>query len=220
MLKTIRGILISVLDLLFPSSCLICSEYLEDGVLVCRKCIKELKLHRNDNKSYLSIFSYSDKIRILIHELKYNNRPEIGRIMGREMASKLTGLINPDGSVLLPVPLHKKRLKKRGYNQSEMICQGFSEIINIPVETGILTRKKNNISQTTLNASGRAKNVKGIFQAGHIKIDPETTIFIVDDLITTGATTREAVGELKNQGYKKFFSLSIATSTRNSELSL
>lgn len=219
MLRIIRDIFRSILDLFFPASCLICSEYLDNDVLVCRNCLKNLKLHRNENKSYFSVFSYSNKIRIIIHELKYNCRPEIGRIMGREMASKLNGLINTEGTVLIPVPLHKKRLKKRGYNQSEMICRGFSEIINIPVETGLLIRRKNNISQTTLNASGRAENVKGIFQSGHTRIDPETTIFIVDDLITTGATTREAIGELKKGGYQKFFSLCIATSTKGSDLS-
>lgn len=217
MIKIIRDIFWSVLDLFFPPSCLICSEYLDEDVLVCRNCLKNLKLHRNENKSYFSVFSYSDKIRILIHELKYNNRPEVGRIMGREIALKLNGLIETEGSVLLPVPLHKKRLRKRGYNQSEMICAGFSEIINIPVETGLLIRRKNNVSQTTLNASGRSENVKGIFEAGSAVVEPETTIFIVDDLITTGATTREAVSELKKQGYKKFFSLCIATSTKGSD---
>jgi ComF family protein len=216
-LKILKNIFESLLDLFFPASCLICSEYLEEDVLVCTNCLHNLKLHRNENKSYLSVFSYSDKIRILIHELKYNNRPEIGRIMGKEMGSKLKRYINPDRMILLPVPLHKKRLRKRGYNQSEMICAGFSEIINIPVETGLLIRRKNNISQTALNASGRSENVKGIFEAGSAVVDPETTIFIVDDLITTGATTREAVSELKKQGYKKFFSLCIATSTKGSD---
>lgn len=213
MLKNIFG---SLLDLFFPASCLICSDYLEDEVLVCRNCLKSLKLHRNENKSYFSVFSYSEKIRTLIHELKYNNRPDIGRIMGREIALKLKGLIGNETSVLLPVPLHRNRLRKRGYNQSEKICEGFAEIINIPVETELLIRRKNNVSQTTLNASGRSENVKGIFGPGPAVVDHDNTIFIVDDLITTGATTREAVSELKKQGYSKFFSLCIATSTKGS----
>lgn len=218
MYNILKNIIGSLTDLFFPASCLICSDYLEEDILVCRNCLKSLKLHRNENKSYFSAFTYNEKIRTLIHELKYNNRPVIGRIMGREIALKLRGLIQTEGSVLLPVPLHKKRLRKRGYNQSEKICEGFADIINIPVETGLLIRRKNNSSQTALNSSGRAENVKGIFETETAAVHPETTIFIVDDLITTGATTREAAGELKKQGYHKFFSLCIATSTKGSDL--
>ena len=204
----------SFMDFLFPPSCIVCSEYVDTELLVCRNCLNNLELHKNEDKSYISVFKYNHKIKLLVHELKYNNRPELGKIFGREMAKRLSGMIETDNSILLPVPLHKKRLRKRGYNQSEKICEGFSEITQIPQVKNLLARKKNNTSQTKLNAIGRQENVKDIFQSNPTEIKKSTMIFIVDDLITTGATTKEAVKELKKNGFLNIFSLSVATSSR------
>ncbi|MBU4486307.1 MAG: ComF family protein [Candidatus Delongbacteria bacterium] len=206
--------LLSILDFLFPPVCLVCGEYLNDELFICEDCLKNLELHKNESKSSVSVFSYNDKIKILIHELKYNNRPEIGYILGKEIGKKLIGLLESDNSVLFPIPLHKKRLKKRGYNQSEKICEGLSEIINIPIKKDLLVRRINNISQTKLNALMRMENVKGIFETHSTDLDKNTLILIVDDLITTGATTKEAISELKRNGFLNYFALSVATSSK------
>jgi ComF family protein len=207
-------ILYSLSDFLFPPSCMICENYLSDDLFVCPDCLKSLKTHKNESKDSISVFKYGTELKMLVHELKYNDRPEIGVILGREMGKRLKDFIEPDNTVFLPVPLHKKRLRKRGYNQSEMICRGLCGIINIPVEKDMLSRKVNNDSQTGFNATGRAENVKGIFIYNGGGPDRNSMILLVDDLITTGATTKEAVSELKRNGFNNFFSISAATSSR------
>jgi len=201
-------------DLFFPPSCMICGEYLDNGVYLCECCLKNLELHKNESRNSLSVFAYNEPIKLLIHELKYNNRPEIGYILGKEMGKRLKDYLNIENAVLIPVPLHKKRLRKRGYNQSEKICEGLSEVSGIKVNKDLLIRKINNISQTRLNALNRAENVKGIFAFTGSDTDRETFIILVDDLITTGATSKEASGVLKSNGFDNFFALSVATSTK------
>ncbi len=211
MMTFLKKILGCAADLLLPPSCLLCGEYLEDEIYVCGKCLNELPLNRNDKRSSISVFDYVDSIRKLIHALKYDGRPEIGIVLGKEAGRRLNGLIDVHSSVLVPVPLHKKRLRKRGYNQTDMICAGINETMNISCEKHLLVRLRNNVSQTTLNAEKRSGNVKGIFGIGeHIK-DKDRLVILVDDVITTGATTKEAASVLKNSGYNNIFAISIAT---------
>jgi ComF family protein len=203
-----------IIDFLFPSSCMICGDYLDTGIYICEDCLENLELHRNESKNSLAVFSYNESIKMLIHELKYNDRPEIGYILGKEMGKRLKAYLNTGKAVLMPVPLHKKRLRKRGYNQSDKICEGLSEISGIKISRDLIYRRINNISQTKLNSLHRAENVKGIFAFAGSDIDRETLVILVDDLITTGATSKEAAGVLKNNGFNNFFALSVATSTR------
>lgn len=203
-----------LIDFLFPPACVICGEYLDNGLYICGKCLESLELHKNESKNSLSVFSYNNSIKILIHELKYGNRPEIGYVLGAEMGKRLKGYLDPERAVLMPVPLHKKRLRKRGYNQSEKICDGLFKESGIIVRKDILRRIRNNVSQTKLNASHRSENVKGIFEFCGSEIDRSTLIILVDDLITTGATAKEAAGVLKKNGFENFFALSVATSTK------
>lgn len=213
-LSFIKNYLQCILDFLFPPSCMVCGEYLDSGIYICRKCLDELELHKNESKNSISVFSYNDSIRSLIHELKYNNRPEIGYVLGREMGKRLKSYLNTECAVLMPVPLHKKRLRKRGYNQSEKICEGLSDESLVPMNKDLIYRKRNNISQTKLNAALRSENVKGIFEFKGSDLDRETLIMLVDDIITTGATAKEACGVLKRNGFSNFFALSVATSTK------
>ncbi len=211
MIRYILKIFSYLSDYIFPASCIICSEYLDDDIYVCNKCLSGLPLNRNESRSHLSVFDYGRNIRILIHELKYNHRPDIGIILGKEAGRRLKDFLDPDISVLVPVPLHKKRMAKRGYNQAEMIGRGISEILNIPLKTEILKRRKNNVSQTTLNAQRRSENVKGIFSAETQGLEKDKLILMIDDVITTGATTKEACSALKKSGFQHVFPVSIAT---------
>ncbi len=211
MIKLFKILISYIADLLFPPSCLLCGEYLDDSIYVCPDCLKKLPLNRNESKGHISVFDYDDGLRLMIHELKYNQRPEIGIILGKEAGRRLAEIIDPAVSVLVPVPLHKKRLRKRGYNQADLICDGLGSELNIPVNKCLLKRVKNNVSQTTLNAEGRSANVKGIFGINKTDTDRSKLILLVDDVITTGSTTKEAGSVLKNTGYLNYFALSIAT---------
>ncbi|HXK49899.1 MAG TPA: ComF family protein [Clostridiales bacterium] len=211
MIKSVKILISYIGDLLFPPSCMLCGEYLGDSIYVCHDCLKDLPLNRNESKDHISVFDYGNGLRLMIHELKYNQRPEIGIILGKEAGRRLAGIIDPSHSVLVPVPLHKKRLRKRGYNQADLICEGLASELSVPVNRYLLKRVKNNISQTTLNAEGRSANVKGIFDIFKTDTERSKLILLVDDVITTGSTTKEAGAVLKNAGYLNYFALSIAT---------
>ena len=208
----LKDILTSLTDFFFPPSCLICEDYLNNELYVCNKCLSNLKLHRNSEPEYIAVFQYNDPIKKLIYELKYNSRPEVGEILGKKAAEHLLNIFQNTNSVLLPVPLHKKRIKKRGYNQSLYIAKGISYGLNIPIDEELIKRRKNNVSQTKVDTSDRKNNVNGIFKLNTSSIDKSIFIIVVDDLITTQATTKEIYKTLKEHGYNNFFGLCIATS--------
>jgi len=127
----------------------------------------------------------------LIYALKYYGQPDVGITLGRLAAKKMGKSGFFDGiDLLVPVPLTRSRQRKRGYNQSEMICQGISSQTNIPIDTKILRRTKFTQSQTAMLASERQENVERAFQL----IDPTRAegkhILIVDDVFTTGSTLK------------------------------
>lgn len=206
------NILTSLSSFFFPPSCLICEEYLNDELFICKKCLSELQLHKNTDPGYIAVFQYNNSIKKLIYELKYNSRPEIGQILGKEAAKHLSDIFENDNSILMPVPLHRKRLKKRGYNQSLFIAKGMSEELNVPICQDLVIRRKDNISQTKVESSDRKKNVSGIFKLDNSTVEKDIFIIVVDDLITTQATTKEIYKVLNDSGYSNFFGLCIATS--------
>ena len=208
----LKNILSSLSSFFFPPSCLICEDYLNDELFVCKKCLSNLQLHKNTDSGYIAVFQYNNSIKKLIFELKYNSRPEIGHILGKEAAKHLSEIFQSDNSILLPVPLHKKRIKKRGYNQSLFIAKGLSEGLEITIREDLVERRLNNVSQTKVDNSDRKSNVSGIFKLDAPSLDKNIFIIVVDDLITTQATTKEIYKTLKKHGYDNFFGLCIATS--------
>ena len=135
----------------------------------------------------------------LVYRLKYNNRPDIGEDMGRVIANELQQsdfFSNID--VLLPVPLSSKRLRQRGYNQSEMLAIGVSDITHLPIVTKALRRKEFHQSQTKLNRWQRQENVADTFQLvddSHLK---GRHVLLIDDVCTTGATLIACANALKD----------------------
>lgn len=125
---------------------------------------------------------------ILIH-IKYRHQPHLAVEMGQMMAQELLPQDFFQGiDYLVPVPLHWRRLLRRGYNQSERIAQGVSNITGIPVLTDVVSRIKNNQTQTHLNKQEREKNVESIFRAQHTKRLRNKHLLIIDDVMTTGST--------------------------------
>ena len=125
----------------------------------------------------------------IVYRLKYSNRPDIGEDMGRIMAQEmLRSDFLSDIDVLLPVPLSRKRLRQRGYNQSEKLAIGISDITRLPVVTKALRRKQFRQSQTTLNRWQRQENVADTFQLVDDSLLHNKHVLLIDDICTTGAT--------------------------------
>lgn len=131
----------------------------------------------------------------LLHQLKYNNCPEIGerlgKVYGRELAATSTG---KEFDLIVPVPLHKARLRKRGYNQSAWFAKGLSESLAVPWDETISVRSKATATQTRKNRAERWENVRHVFSVNAGISVKEKRILLVDDVITTGATL-EACGQ-------------------------
>ncbi len=210
-------------DLVFPRVCSLCGNVLVDHEeMLCSRCLADSpETHfRNmlDNPvarmfwgrlpftaatSYL-FFEKGNKARKLIHEIKYRDNKDLGYYMGLLAGQYLKGLIVFDTiDYIVPVPLHKRKLKIRGYNQSEWIGRGIAGVLEKPLEKDNLYRKIFNPSQTLKNRYSRWKNVEGIFDLH----DPEKFagrhLLLIDDVITTGSTI-EACGTvlLKAPGAK------------------
>ena len=134
-------------------------------------------------------FSKEGKVQHLIHVLKYKGNGEAGVFLGQELGKSIKDAPLFQGiDCLIPVPLHPKREKERGYNQSMMIAQGVSEVTGVPVGANNLVRSVNTATQTHKSKEERWKNVKDIFEVRHPEQLEGKYVLLIDDVLTTGAT--------------------------------
>ncbi|GAA6244045.1 ComF family protein [Bacteroides fragilis] len=139
--------------------------------------------------SFLFYRKGSDFRRIL-HLLKYGGYKELGEVMGRYMAAELSSGGFFDGvDMIIPVPLHRKKQKLRGYNQSEWIARGIASVTGIPLCAECMIREKNTETQTRKSTFERWENVEGIFRICDTVHFEGKHVLLVDDVLTTGATT-------------------------------
>lgn len=134
----------------------------------------------------------------ILHRIKYQGRKDIALIFGRSFGDKLKESPLYEGiDYLVPVPLFSKRLRRRGFNQSEAICNGLSETTSIPVRTDILLRIRHTETQTKLNKAQRQSNLKDAFTVTNQDVFRDKHILLVDDVLTTGSTIEECIRELR-----------------------
>lgn len=214
-----KTILTDFVDLVFPNICESCTNSLSKSErLICTECrlaFPKTNFHQiKANPFYQKFqgqvpidhaFSYlyyqkTGRVQKLLQALKYNNKPEIGLLLGRWYASFLLedNSFVPNWDVIIPIPLHPKKLKKRGYNQSEKFGQGLSEVLNIPLNTDSLIRTKFTDTQTKKSKEERWKNVNKIFEVKNQQLKNKR-ILLVDDVVTTGATMEAAIQALLTQ---------------------
>lgn len=188
--------------------CVICKTKLltsERGI--CLQCIYKLPRTNNFNKpdndvetlisgrfpfiriATFSIFTKEGYLQLLIHELKYKNKPFIGELIGDLFGRDLlqSDFIKPI-EVIVPIPLHPIKKTIRGYNQAEIFAKGISKATSLPISVEHLVRVIHNPTQTKLSKSQRWENVEGIFEMKDIATFENKHILLVDDIITTGST--------------------------------
>ncbi len=192
------------------SACLQCAIPMlqtEDSMAqVCGECLSQ--------KAYIdyafSLYHYVSPMADLITQMKFANKLShasiLDHLVAKQFSKHFKSLEKPQ--VLLPIPLHPRRLAKRGFNQSLEISRSLSNTQNIPIALDLVDRIKNTSSQTDLNKKSRHKNVKDCFKLLQ-KIN-YSHIVIVDDVVTTGATTKEMAKLLKKAGVDKVGVLSLA----------
>ncbi len=134
-------------------------------------------------------FYKNSKVQKLIHQLKYNHKPEVGLWLGQTYGSQIRDFISVDPpDIIVPVPLHKSRERKRGYNQSERIANGLSAVLDIPVDSESLLRNLATNTQTKKSRFFRSENMTNAFGIAKPENLEGKHLLIVDDVITTGAT--------------------------------
>lgn len=162
---------------------------------VCGRCLANPP-HYN---KITTLFEYQEDIKKLVLPLKFNAKVSAARTIGTLMANHFSKHVEmPDA--LLAVPLHKKRLRERGFNQSELIAEHLHQKLNIPLLQQFCTRTRNTVSQTSLKAAERRKNLNRAFHCdNHQGIN---SIAVIDDVVTTGSTANEIAKTLKKAGVK------------------
>lgn len=137
----------------------------------------------------------------IIHHLKYDGRQHIGLEFGKMFGAELMKTPLSSTDVIVPVPLHPKKLRKRGFNQSEIIARGMAESMGKKIISGALKRKRYTESQTSRSRYERWENVEGIFRTRKPQLLTGKHILLVDDVVTTGSTLEACASEiLKLQG--------------------
>ena len=206
-----------VLDILYPKQCIICGKLNED--MVCDKCYNDfnndviIKTYKNKNfDGHMYMFKYENKIRDLILYYKFNDKAYIYEfftkivLKNKKICRKLENY-----DIIIPVPIHKKRMRQRGYNQSSLIAKKLvKDITNLTCMEDVLIKDKNNKRQSDLNRHQRQENVKNVYKVINKEKIYNKKILLFDDIYTTGATVNECAKELKENGAKEILVFTIA----------
>ncbi len=225
-----------VLDLFFPRRCPVCDEPVKPwNALICKDCahlpaypeppfcMKCGKHLDREEKEYCkncalnahlydrgrALFDYKS-ISLSIARFKYAGRQEYAAFYAACMAERLGGFIRDCGAqALVPVPLHKSRMRRRGYNQAEVLARELSALTGIPVVTDWIIRAEKTAPMKDLSAQERQNNLKRAFKIrrNDVKL---STVIIIDDIYTTGSTMDAMSCELKKAGVKRIYFVALA----------
>ena len=193
-----------------PHICKRCGAVLKSGGAYCYAC-RGSKAEKYKCKVIRSAFVFNTASRALVHALKYKQADYVAGEMGRKMLlpfSKYPELA--DVNLIMPVPLHPKKYRARGYNQSELLARVFAKASGLTLDTVSLIRLRDTISQTTLGRQGRLTNMLGAFQCQQPAAVKGKTILLIDDVATTGATLEGCAVALKQAGAKKVLAYTFA----------
>lgn len=226
----------NILNFLFPKFCLFCGK---EKSYLCAKCFSKIaifsspfcpycKLRSPDGKIcgkckksltvFISASPYSDdNIRKIIETFKYKFVKELANPLALLLLKfihqnpEIEFFKNPLDFLILPIPLHKRKQRERGFNQAEEIGKEISPLLKIPIRTDILFRKKYTSSQTKIkDRKEKEKNVKNVFKVRNPEEIKNKKIILLDDVSTSSATMESAAKSLKEKGIKEIWGLTIA----------
>jgi ComF family protein len=175
--------------------------------ILCGRCIKKTPSYDYS----CSVFRYESDIINLIHQLKFGEKISYARSIGEILlASFESNLLEKHGvpDCIIPVPIHDRRLRGRGYNQSIEIARVMAKKLETPIAYDAVVKKHSTLAQSGLNAKERQKNIKNAFDV--INVENYKHVLIVDDVVTTGSTVNEIAKALKKNGVDRVGVLSIA----------
>lgn len=199
----------SSLDIIYPNFCVTCGADLKSNENhLCLGCLYELPYIKNNENDQdklnqlfwgrqevqhiFSLFNYQkgNQVQELLHLIKYHKRTQLAKYLGSQLGQTI---IEKELDVIIPVPLHKKKLKSRGFNQSSLISKGIAKSIKLPIQEKLIKRVVHNPTQTSVDKFDRWSNVKDIFAIPNPEKLINKHVLLVDDVLTTGATIEACV---------------------------
>jgi ComF family protein len=217
-------------ELLYPKLCGGCGNHLyENEEVVCVYCRASLPLSSEcDFENNASEKLFWGKVSItaaasflffqkksstqhLLHQLKYQQKENIGEWLGEQFAYSLQSKGRfAEVEIIIPIPLHPSRIKFRGYNQCDAIARGMASVLQIPIVNGVLIRSVATQSQTKKNRFQRFENMESVFSLAQASTIKGKNILLLDDVLTTGATLVSAAQVLAKAGVQHIYIGAIA----------
>lgn len=237
-INEVENIRDNLLRIVYPSRCPICGNIIDYGkpLLVCEKCRGEIKyicepcckkcgkplVVREQEYCYdcsrqeheftrgLSLWLYDKEVQKSIYNFKYNNKREYARIYINELTKyHREKIISWRAQCLIPVPVHKAKMRERGFNQAELLAKELGKQLELPVNDKLIIRCKETTPQKQLNSKERKNNLKKAFKISNNDVKLKKVI-LVDDIYTTGATIDSISAVLKNAGVSNVYFVSIS----------
>jgi ComF family protein len=223
----LKRIVADLISLLFPDLCNACGKLLVTGEHnLCTHCLFDLpytdfhlfadnkvakqlwgRLPASDVTAML-FFKKGSNVQTMVHRLKYNGKMDLGFQLGQMLGARLLqSSLYKEIDLIIPVPLHKRRERIRGYNQSKCIADGVGAALGVQVLNGVLTKLRSTDSQTRKGRFSRYENLKSVFHITDSSLLLNRHVLLIDDVITTGATLESCGLVLHAAGISK---LSIA----------
>ncbi|MBR5681869.1 MAG: ComF family protein [Ruminococcus sp.] len=193
-----------LLHLFFPTRCPVCGGYIGAMERFCGECAKKLTRYEDSfsiegAESFTAAFVYDDKVKSAVFLLKDGICGNAGYALGGELADRLNaeGIVK-DIDVIVPAPMHRRDVRRRGFNQSAIIAKELGRILNIPTDNKSVTKTRHTHTQKGLGKVGRAVNLRSAFAASDDLRGKR--VLLVDDICTTGSTLREITAAIKKAG--------------------
>lgn len=237
--KWIKGAAAGLTDLLYPPRCPLCGDILTGRQTACSDCLKKEqpireprckkcgKALRKEEQEYCEdcekrkhlytegrgIFPYQGGMKKALLDLKYQGKRENALFLGRALANLgRKDVLRWRPEVVIPVPVHRKRRKERGYNQAELLARICAEAWGIPMDSQAVVRTHRTKAQKNLDPKERRKNLASAFGAGKSRKNYKN-ILIIDDIYTTGSTLDEVSRVLLKQGAEHIYFLTVCIGT-------
>lgn len=236
----VRELFASLRDLFFPEVCPFCNRIIyEEEALVCSECLSKIEsvssplctscgkpfmvetqedhycgeclTERRFYRKVRAVLFYEGEVMEAIHRFKYSSQIYHARPFGWLMYERGKEFMDfSEYDLIIPVPLHKKRLKKRGFNQAQLLAEEVSKYLNLSVEVFVLERRKETSSQVGLKKDERRRNVKNAFYVLNHEVIRKRKILLIDDVLSTTATVNECARALIRAGAEMVDVLALA----------